>query len=331
MLNKAMLIGPYQLQNPFILAPMAGITDRPFRQLCKEYGAAMTVSEMISSNPALRGNKRTLLKADHGDETEPRWVQILGSNPDWMADAARYNVDRGADIIDINMGCPAKKVCGTAAGSALMKDEILVGQILEAVVNAVSQPVTLKIRTGWDPDNRNADSIAKIAECSGIQALTIHGRTRACAFKGDAEYDTVRQIKQSVKIPVIANGDISSPKKAKWVLEHTGADAIMVGRAALGSPWVFRNMVQYLNHGRHGAMPESAEVQSVIYRHVQKIHQFYGSVTGVRIARKHIGWYLQQLSVKQDEIRQIYQAQTPEQQINRISATFMRFQTEQSI
>lgn len=326
-----MLIGPYQLRNPFILAPMAGITDRPFRSVCKAYGAAMAVSEMVSSNPALKGNKRTLLKADHSDEVEPHWVQILGSNPDWMADAARYNVDRGAHIIDINMGCPAKKVCGTAAGSALLKDEILVGRILEAVVNAVSQPVTLKIRTGWDPQNRNAETIAKIAESSGIQALTVHGRTRACGFKGDAEYDTVRQIKSVVNIPVIANGDITSPNKAKWVLEHTGANAIMVGRAALGSPWVFRNMAHYLDHGQYRAIPDSAEVQSVIHRHVQQIHQFYGSVTGVRIARKHIGWYLQQMSVKQEEIRQIYQAQTPEQQINQISATFMRFQTEQSL
>ncbi len=241
-----MQIGPYQLANKLILAPMAGITDRPFRELCRQHGAALTVSEMVASNPALRLHKRTLLKTDHSGDTGIRSVQILGTDPRQMAEAAKINVERGAQIIDINMGCPAKKVCSVAAGSALMRDEALVKRILDAVVNAVDVPVTLKIRTGWDIFNRNAVEIGKIAENAGVSALTVHGRTRACKFNGQAEYETIKQVKQSVSIPVIANGDIDTPEKAAWVLRSTGVDALMIGRAAQGNPWLFTRSIIFL-------------------------------------------------------------------------------------
>lgn len=285
-----MQIGPYTLANPLILAPMAGITDRPFRRLCRRYGAALAVSEMVSANPSLNHHRKTLLRTDHRGEAEPRSVQILGNVPAQMAEAARLNADRGAQIIDINMGCPAKKVCNKAAGSALMRDEKLVGAILEAVTGAVSIPVTLKIRTGWDPASRNAVTIARIAEQSGIQAITVHGRTRACGFSGQAEYLTILDVKQSVGIPVIANGDIDTPCKALKVMNETGADAIMVGRGALGRPWIFAAIDQALS-GKPGVQPNLADKLDTILEHVQDLHSFYGEHQGVRIARKHIGWY----------------------------------------
>ncbi|MGJ0516668.1 MAG: tRNA dihydrouridine synthase DusB [Methylomicrobium sp.] len=287
-----MRIGPYQLANNVVLAPMAGITDRPFREICKRFGAGLTVSEMTASNPALRQHARTLLKADGKGESGLRSVQILGTDPAQMADAARFNVERGAHIIDINMGCPAKKVCSVAAGSALLKDERLVGRILDEVVSAVDVPVTLKIRTGWDLQNRNAVTIAKIAENAGITALTVHGRTRACKFNGEAEYDTIAAVKREVRIPVIANGDIDSPEKAKYVLERTGADGIMIGRAACGNPWLFEQIRQCFARGEKRWEPTAATIRTTILMHLEQLYSFYGEASGVKIARKHIGWYL---------------------------------------
>ena len=286
-----MQIGPYQLNNPLILAPMAGVTDLPFRQLCKQLGAGMAVSEMVSSNSLLWGSKKTQRRAQHAGEIEPKSVQIMGTEPALMAEAARYNAEQGAQIIDINMGCPAKKVCNVLAGSALLRDEVLVGRILEAVVKAVDVPVTLKIRTGWDRDNRNAVQIGGIAETAGIQALAIHGRTRADQYQGEAEYDTIAEVKQRISIPVIANGDITSPEKAKYVLEYTGADAIMIGRAAQGRPWIFREIDHYLRTGTRLAGPDVTEVRDILLGHLQNLYAFYGDSTGVRVARKHISWY----------------------------------------
>jgi tRNA-dihydrouridine synthase B len=286
-----MQIGPYTLSNQLILAPMAGVTDRPFRQLCKKLGAGMAVSEMVASNSLLWGSEKTKRRANHDGETEPRAVQIMGADPRMMAEAARYNADNGAQIIDINMGCPAKKVCNVAAGSALLRDETLVGEILDAVVGAVDVPVTLKIRTGWDKDNRNGVKIAHIAEAAGIQSLAVHGRTRACAYKGEAEYDTIRAIKAAVNIPVVANGDITSPEKAKAVLDHTGADAVMIGRAAQGRPWIFREIQHYLQTGAHLPEPELSEIRDILLEHLNNLYSFYGEYTGVRMARKHISWY----------------------------------------
>ncbi len=286
-----MRIGPYQLNNPLILAPMAGVTDLPFRQLCKQLGAGMAVSEMVSSNSLLWGSKKTQRRAQHAGEIEPKSVQIMGTEPALMAEAARYNAEQGAQIIDINMGCPAKKVCNVLAGSALLRDEVLVGQILEAVVKAVDVPVTLKIRTGWDRDNRNAAQIGRIAEAAGIQALAIHGRTRADQYQGEAEYDTIAEVKQRISIPVIANGDINSPEKAKYALEYTGADAVMIGRAAQGRPWIFREIDHYLQTGSKLPEPDVAEVRDILLGHLQNLYAFYGDFTGVRVARKHISWY----------------------------------------
>ena len=286
-----MRIGPYELANNLILAPMAGVTDRPFRQLCKRMGAGMAVSEMVSANSLLWGSAKTKRRADHAGETEPRSIQIAGADPRMMADAARYNADQGAEIIDINMGCPAKKVCNVMAGSALLKDEPLVQQIVEAVVKAVAVPVTLKIRTGWDKDHRNAIAVARIAEQSGIQALAIHGRTRACMYNGDAEYDTIAAVKTRVSIPIIANGDIDSPQKAKYVLEHTGVDGIMIGRAAQGWPWIFREVDHFLRTGEQLAPPPLREIRDTLLDHLENLYAFYGEHTGVRIARKHISWY----------------------------------------
>jgi len=286
-----MRIGAYELTNNLVLAPMAGVTDRPFRQLCKQLGAGMAVSEMVSSNSLLWGSAKTLRRADHRGETEPKSVQIAGADPAMMADAARHNVDNGAQIIDINMGCPAKKVCNVMAGSALLQDEPLVGRILDAVVGAVDVPVTLKIRTGWDTAHRNGVTVARIAESAGVQALAVHGRTRACAYKGDAEYDTIGDIKASVSIPVIANGDITTPEKAQWVLGYTGADAVMIGRAAQGRPWIFREIQHFLDTGAHLPEPEPAEVRDILLGHLHNLYQFYGEHTGVRVARKHISWY----------------------------------------
>ncbi|MDH5447097.1 MAG: tRNA dihydrouridine synthase DusB [Gammaproteobacteria bacterium] len=286
-----MQIGPYKLKNRLILAPMAGVTDRPFRQLCRGLGAGMAVSEMVSSNSLLWGSDKTRRRANHDGEDDPKSVQIMGTDPQMMAEAARFNADNGAQIIDINMGCPAKKVCNVLAGSALLKDEPLVGRILESVVNAVDIPVTLKIRTGWDRESRNAVRIGQIAEESGIQALAIHGRTRADQYAGEAEYDTIADAKSRIHIPVIANGDINSPEKAKHVLDYTGVDAVMIGRAAQGRPWIFREIEHFLNTGETLPAPNVQEVRDILLKHLQNLHEFYGEKTGVRVARKHISWY----------------------------------------
>jgi len=286
-----MQIGQYTLKNQLILAPMAGVTDRPFRQLCKQMGAGMAVSEMISSNSLLWGSEKTKRRANHEGEIEPRWIQIVGADPQLLAQAAQYNVANGAQIIDINMGCPAKKICNVMAGSALLKNEILVGQILETVVKAVDVPVTLKIRTGWDKAHRNGIIIGKIAEQAGIQALAVHGRTRACGFTGEAEYDTIAAIKSTLKIPVIANGDINTPEKAKHVLAHTKADAIMIGRAAQGRPWLFQEIEHYLTTGQHLPQMPISNIRDILLAHLTNIYQFYGEYTGIRMARKHLSWY----------------------------------------
>ncbi len=316
-----MRIGPYTLSSPVILAPMAGVTDLPFRRLCRKFGAGLAVSEMITSRPRLQSHPRTRLRVDHRGEPPPRSIQILGVEPKEMAECARRNVDAGAQIIDINMGCPAKKVCRVAAGSALLRDERKVASILEAVVSAVAVPVTLKIRTGWDTQNKNAISIAKIAENSGIRALAIHGRTRACGFQGKAEYDTIAAVKYSVKIPVIANGDIDSAAKAKRVLAMTGADAVMIGRAAQGRPWLFREVSQGLmNEGSSFGLNREEIVDTVI-GHLVSLHEFYGPQQGVRIARKHINWYLSHLGLAKEGWRFILglsDAQTQLQQVEKL-------------
>ncbi|NOY61692.1 MAG: tRNA dihydrouridine synthase DusB [Gammaproteobacteria bacterium] len=286
-----MQIGPYKLQSNLILAPMAGVTDLPYRQLCRELGAGMAVSEMVSSNSLLWGSEKTLRRANHTGEAGPRSVQIVGADPALMAQAAKHNADRGAQIIDINMGCPAKKICNVMAGSALLKDEALVAKILHAVTNAVDVPVTLKIRTGWDTQSRNGVRIARIAESCGIQALAVHGRTRACAYRGQAEYDTIAAIKQAVQIPIIANGDIDSPQKARQVLHSTGVDALMIGRAAQGRPWIFRAINHYLKNNEELPAPTTTQIAEIATQHITKLHSFYGETTGPRIARKHIAWY----------------------------------------
>jgi len=286
-----MQIGPYKLNNNLVLAPMAGVTDRPFRQLCKSLGAGFAVSEMVSSNSLLWGSEKTRRRANHEGEVEPRSIQIAGADPKMMAEAAHYNAEQGAQIIDINMGCPAKKVCNVMAGSALLQNEKLVADILDAVVKSVDIPVTLKIRTGWDLTNRNAINIARIAEQSGIQALAIHGRTRACAYKGDAEYDTIAEVKNAISIPVIANGDIKTPEKARFVLDYTGADAIMIGRAAQGRPWIFREIEHFLQTGEKLPEPDVTEIRDIMLGHLANLYDFYGEFTGVRMARKHISWY----------------------------------------
>lgn len=286
-----MQIGKYRLKNNLIVAPMAGVTDRPFRMLCKRMGAGMAVSEMVASNSLLYGSEKTRRRANHEGEADPISVQIVGADAKMLAEAARHNVAHGAQIIDINMGCPAKKICNVMAGSALLQNEKLVGDLLRAVVGTVDVPVTLKIRTGWDKANRNAVNIARIAEDCGIQALAIHGRTRACAYTGDAEYDTIRAVKNTVRIPVIANGDITTPEKAKFVLEHTGADAVMIGRAAQGRPWLFREITHFLDTGTHLLPPQIGEIQQVLLDHLHDLYAFYGEHTGLRVARKHISWY----------------------------------------
>lgn len=318
-----MHIGRHQLPNNLLLAPMAGISDSPFRRLCLEFGAGLAVSEMVTSHRHLQTHPRTLKKTDYDGESGLRSVQILGTEPEPMAAAARLNCQRGAQIIDINMGCPAKKVCSVAAGSALLRDEDKVASILDAVVNAVDVPVTLKIRTGWDLANRNAVNIARIAEQSGIQALTVHGRSRACKFQGQAEYDTIRQVKQAVKIPVIANGDIDSGAKARAVLEYTGADAVMIGRAAQGKPWIFQEIQAYLTGDASYSAPTLIEVKSLINQHLENIYSFYGADSGVKIARKHIGWYFGQLGhLPGEEKQRINQAQLPADQLALVNAAF---------
>ena len=286
-----MQIGPYFLDPPVLLAPMAGVSDRPFRQLCRAWGAGLTVSEMVSANPNLWNSRKTRLRLDHTGEPGPRSVQILGTDPEAMAEAARLNVGHGAQIIDINMGCPAKKVCGTLAGAALLRDEALVARILDAVVKAVPTPVTLKIRTGWDLTRRNGLAIAQIAEQAGIRALTVHGRTRACGYSAPVDYAAIRAIKETVKIPVIANGDITSPEKARWVLDSTGADAVMIGRAAQGQPWIFREIAHYLKTGERLPPPSLLRISQCVLTHLEHLYAFYGETAGVRIARKHLGWY----------------------------------------
>jgi tRNA-dihydrouridine synthase B len=287
-------IGPYVLPSPVVLAPMAGVTDRPFRILCRKLGAGLAASEMLTSDTRLWNTPKSRLRMSHEGEPEPRVVQLAGADPEALAEAARLNVDQGAQIIDLNMGCPAKKVCGRLCGSALLKDETLVARILEAVVSAVSVPVTLKIRTGWDRGHRNGASIARIAESCGIQALAVHGRTRADFYEGSAEYETIRDIKSAVRIPVFANGDIDAPQKAREVLDFTGADGVMIGRASHGAPWIFRSVNAFLTGGNAQAALSRAEVRDIILAHLDSLYVFYGEGTGVRIARKHLGWYCEQ-------------------------------------
>ena len=317
-----MQIGPYLLKNNLVVAPMAGVTDRPFRQLCKVLGAGMAVSEMVASNSLLWGSQKTLRRANHDGEVEPKSVQIAGADPAMMAEAAKYNVDNGAQIIDINMGCPAKKVCNVMAGSALLRDEPLVGKILDAVVGAVNVPVTLKIRTGWDKQSKNAIMVARIAESAGIQALAMHGRTRACAYTGDAEYDTIAAVKTHIKIPLIANGDITTPEKAKHVLAYTGADAVMIGRAAQGRPWIFREIEYFLKTGAHLPPPRVQEIHRVLMQHLEDLFEFYGEETGVKVARKHIGWYTKGLVGSANFRHGLMQLQSSEEQIQTIDDFF---------
>jgi tRNA-dihydrouridine synthase B len=321
-----MRIGPYSLDGKLILAPMAGVTDRPFRRLCRRYGAALAVSEMVSSNPRLQNDRKTLLRCDHEGEAAPRSIQILGTDPQAMAEAAKLNVGRGAQIIDINMGCSAKKVCQVAAGSALLRDESLVGRILGAVARAVEVPVTLKIRTGWDAASRNATRIARIAEDSGVQAVAVHGRTRACGFSGQAEYTTISEVKSAVRIPVIANGDIDSPAKARQVLEQTGADALMIGRAALGRPWLFASIRAALEQGSAWAVPAAQELPAVVAEHLTELYDFYGEYAGLRIARKHIAWYAKNLDgVEPARLQAIYAADEAGRQLALAQTLFEAF------
>lgn len=289
-----MRIGQYEIKNRIFLAPMAGITDQPFRRICSQLGAGLTFSEMMSTNPDVWHTEKSRLRLAHHEEIGINAVQIAGSEPSEMAEAAKVNVAYGAEIIDINMGCPAKKVNKKMAGSALLREPQLVGDILYAVVNAVDVPVTLKIRTGWDRENRNCLEIAKIAEQAGVSALTIHGRTRSCLFDGEAEYDSIKAVKQAVSIPIIANGDITSPEKAKFVLDYTQADAVMVGRGSYGRPWIFAEMADYFNNGVAVALSFEEKCQ-LMFKHIEDLHQFYGEEKGFRIARKHVGWYVEQL------------------------------------
>lgn len=286
-------IGSHTIDSQVILAPMAGVTDQPFRNLCRQLGAGLVVSEMVTADTRLWNTRKSSYRLNHQGEAEPRSVQIAGGDPQMLAEAARMNAERGAQIIDINMGCPAKKVCNKAAGSALLKDEALVAEILHSVVAAVDLPVTLKIRTGWDTSHRNGVTIARIAEDAGIQALAVHGRTRSCGYKGEVEYDTIARIKETIEIPVFANGDITTPQKAREVIDYTGADAVMIGRGAQGRPWIFREIDHYLRTGKILPEPELAQVRTILQDHLRALHAFYGEHMGVRIARKHVGWYLQ--------------------------------------
>jgi len=317
-------IGPHFIASNLVVAPMAGVTDRPFRQLCKRLGAGYAVSEMVAANPKLWGTEKSQRRTDHAGEALPIAVQIAGADPLMMADAARYNVDRGAQIIDINMGCPAKKVCNVAAGSALLRDEALVAAIVAAVVRAVAVPVTLKIRTGWDAGRRNAVRIARIAEDAGIRALAVHGRTRACGYAGPVDYDTIRAVKAAVAIPVIANGDIDTPERARRVLDYTGADALMIGRAAQGRPWIFREIRHYLDHGTRLPAPTVAEARAIVAGHLADHYAFYGEAAGVRIARKHLGWYAQQLAGGEAFRREVNAADTCRAQQDAVRRLFDR-------
>ena len=321
-----MRIGSFELANNLFAAPMAGVTDRPFRQLVKRLGAGYAVSEMVASNTALYASEKSKKRMDHTGESAPIAVQIAGAEPAMMAEAARVNIDRGAQIIDINMGCPAKKVCNKWAGSALLTNEDLVGEILDAVVGAATiargVPVTLKFRTGWDAEHRNALRIARMAQNAGIQMLTLHGRTRACGYKGAAEYETIRAVKQAVSIPVVANGDIDSPEKARHVLDVTGADALMIGRAAQGRPWIFREIAHYLNTGTRLAAPHLAEVRDVLMAHLLDHYAFHGEYQGVRIARKHILWYTKGLADAQAFRQHMNTLDTTDQQLRAVNDFF---------
>ena len=301
---------------------MAGVTDRPFRILCKKLGAGMAVSEMVASNSLLWGSEKTIRRGNHEGEVEPKVVQIAGADPEMMAEAAKYNADNGADIIDINMGCPAKKICNVAAGSALLQNEPLVARIIDAVVRAVDIPVTLKIRTGWNRENRNALLIARIAQDHGIQSLAMHGRTRACMYTGNAEYDTIRAVKESVSIPVVANGDIGTPEKAKFVFEYTGADAIMIGRAAQGRPWIFREIDHYLQTGAKLPPPSVEEIREVMVGHLHDLYAFYGYERGTRVARKHISWYTKGLKNSAVFRARMNTLETSELQLAAVAAFF---------
>ncbi len=321
-------IGHFNIDTSTILAPMAGVTDLPFRQLCRKLGAGLAVSEMITADTRHWNSRKSSFRLQHGDDPSPRAVQIVGNDPQMMATAALRNVELGAEIIDINMGCPAKKVCKKAAGSALLRDEKLVAEILSAVTGAVDVPVTLKIRTGWSPEKRNAPVIARIAEDSGIRALAVHGRTRACRFTGSAEYDTIARIVSAVSIPVLANGDITSAEQAKEVLDHTGAAAVMIGRGAQGNPWLFREINHYLETGRPAAQPTLTEIADTVLWHIGELHKFYGEFLGPRIARKHVAWYCQRHHLD-DSIRTLFnQLETPRQQIEQLTNFFAAQKTE---
>jgi tRNA-dihydrouridine synthase B len=309
-------IGPYQLSSPFLLAPMAGITDAPFRRLCRRFGAGMTTSEMTTADIGLWQTAKSRRRLDLDMDATPRVVQIAGSDPDQLALAAKLCVDRGAQIIDINMGCPAKKVCKQLAGSALLRDPLLVRRILGTVVSAVSVPVTLKMRTGWNEHNRNGVEIAKIAEENGIQALAVHGRTRACRYKGDAEYETIARIKAAVAIPVIANGDITTPEKSLEVLDVSSADALMIGRAARGRPWIFRELNHYMKTGRHITQLDNDDVRDIMLDHLSDLYQFYGETTGVRVARKHLTWYCAGLTNAEEFRSQVVRVESASEQIH---------------
>lgn len=316
-------IGNYKIATPLVLAPMAGITDRPFRALCRSFGAGLTVGEMVTSDQSLWNTQKSRLRLPHADEPEPRMIQIAGADPQMLAAAAKANVELGAQIIDINMGCPAKKVCRKAAGSALLRDEKLVAQILSAVVAAVDVPVTLKIRTGWSANHKNAVTIAKLAEQEGIQALTIHGRTREDRFNGQAEYATLAEVCQVVSFPVIANGDIDSPQKAKDILDTTGASAVMIGRAAQGKPWIFRQIKSWLEDQQLLPDPQPIEIHSIISQHLKGLYLTYGEFMGSRVARKHFGWYLMQAGMS--EWRRCFnQLETPEQQLALLDRIFLQ-------
>jgi len=318
-------IGPYHIQNQTVLAPMAGVTDLPFRQLCRKMGAGLVVSEMVAADPNTWSTRKSRLRVQFGDEPAPRSVQIAGYDPQMMAKAALFNVQLGAEIIDINMGCPAKKVCKRAAGSALLQNPELVKDILTAVVSAVDVPVTLKIRTGWDPRNRNAETIARIAEDSGVAALAVHGRTKACRFVGEVEYDTIAKVVEAVSIPVLANGDITDPQKAVSVLKHTGAAAVMIGRAAQGNPWIFNQINHYLKYGQPLAPPSMEECSQVMSEHLLALHGFYGETGGVRISRKHIGWYINPLPGGKEFTRMFNTLETTERQRHFLRSFFLDF------
>jgi len=324
-----MQIGSHSLNN-LVVAPMAGVTDRPFRQLCRRMGAGLAVSEMVASNSLLYGSAKTQRRANHAGEPGPVSVQIVGSDPAMLAEAARYNVDRGAQIIDINMGCPAKKICNVMAGSALLKDEALIGRILEAVVNAVEVPVTLKTRTGWDRDNKNVLTVARIAENSGIRALAVHGRTRADGYSGEAEYETIAAVKASIGIPLIANGDITTPQKARQVLDATGADAIMIGRAAQGRPWIFREISHYLATGELLPKPGVVEIRTILVEHLHDLYEFYGEVAGTRMARKHISWYTRGLPDSAAFRHAMNQLQSSREQLQAIDQLFSAAMDEEN-